>query len=88
MDLGDGLNVEGTIRSKFGVELLWSDRFNPSRGEGASDKGPVCFDEGEHAVDRHRIVELVTNDCDLLDDAVDQICAVAGPDKELSDSWA
>ena len=33
------------------------------------DKGPVCLDEAEHAVDRHGVVELVTDDRDLLDEA-------------------
>lgn len=85
---GDGLRVEGTVRSELGVELLGRDRFNPARGEGASDEGPVCFDEAEHAVDRHGGVELVTDHCDLLDDTIDHGAAVAGTDQELLDSRA
>jgi hypothetical protein len=37
-------------------------------------------------VDRHGVLELITDDCDLLDDAIDQ--GGAGPDQEFLDSWA
>jgi len=78
----------GPSDRSLGVELLRPQRFNPASCEGTSDEGPVGFDEAEHAVDRHGVVGLLTHDCDLLDDAIDDGGAVARPDQELLDSRA
>jgi hypothetical protein len=83
---GDARGVDGPVGAELGVELLRPEGFDSAGGEGASDEGPVGFDEAEHAVDRYGVVEVFTHDGDLVQDAVDQLGAVASPDHELLDS--
>jgi hypothetical protein len=83
VDRGDGVDIQSAVCSELGVKLLGPECFDSPSGEGATEEGPVGFDEAEHSVDGNGVVEVFADYRDLLVDAVDEGGAVAGPYEEL-----
>ena len=70
-------------RRQTRVELLRPQDLHSAGREGSSDQRPVGVDEAEDAGDRNVVTDDGADEVDLLEDAVDELGAIATTDEQL-----